>query len=627
MIAISILIVLGLIVFLMFGQKPKQNPFFKFKNKSEAEPNENIDYESTEDIEIDEDGREFKWVKVTRKVPRKTFLSGQLNSKYWGEIDETNYYDSSANKFFNFRIYEAIVHTTVTASCSCLKEGKTLCIGIHKEFEGPFEILNSSPITLNNLPDNLICDIKVDENNTKYYSILLHDIQLRNIKINRMLHQNEGDEVFGTLNADITGYILDFLTEITMEKEYLVSPIELAPLTIKVSPTLEKTYITTGNLEFKDGYYRKEYYFNDYETTYWSNWIRTNSNRNTTASGCASTSIGIIGIIFSIFFVLISLPSILWLLPIIGLYFLLSQFSITTWNWLALVIGLIILLTFLSSIIYSIADNTSPKGPTSVLLKINPQASVKSQGKPTLRQSSNYVDNPDTLITYTKVWKDYKNTTYTGRYWLMSSDLSTSSRFRNNLNISVDDETTYDEMLYRIKEHDKDLLQGVYQMFDSLKDSRHLNSISTAEMIVSFVQDFPFVLLLSNDCDPGLYENSFVEEFLTENPSLCRGFEKYGIYAPVEYLYFQEGDCDTRTTLLYTLLSHYNYDVCILSSELYSHSILGINLPFSGVTYKQGNERFVIWETTFPETGPGLLYPDIADMNNWRISLKSSEYE
>jgi hypothetical protein len=83
------------------------------------------------------------------------------------------------------------------------------------------------------------------------------------------------------------------------------------------------------------------------------------------------------------------------------------------------------------------------------------------------------------------------------------------------------------------------------------------------------------------------------------------------------------GDCDTRTLLIYTMLSHYGYDVAMLSSEYYSHSLIGINLPYNGRAYTYNTQRYVLWETTAPGIKPGILPNEISNLNYWRISLKS----
>jgi len=74
---------------------------------------------------------------------------------------------------------------------------------------------------------------------------------------------------------------------------------------------------------------------------------------------------------------------------------------------------------------------------------------------------------------------------------------------------------------------------------------------------------------------------------------------------------------------LYTLLANYGYDVVLLSSEFYNHSILGVNLPLRGLAYYYQNQRYILWETTAPDTKPGVLPSEITNLNYWRITLKS----
>jgi hypothetical protein len=83
------------------------------------------------------------------------------------------------------------------------------------------------------------------------------------------------------------------------------------------------------------------------------------------------------------------------------------------------------------------------------------------------------------------------------------------------------------------------------------------------------------------------------------------------------------GDCDSRTLLLYTLLSHYGYDVAIFSSEVYSHSLLGVVLPLEGAAYTFHNKRYVLWETTTTQMPPGIIAAPFNTLSNWRISLQS----
>ena len=68
-------------------------------------------------------------------------------------------------------------------------------------------------------------------------------------------------------------------------------------------------------------------------------------------------------------------------------------------------------------------------------------------------------------------------------------------------------------------------------------------------------------------------------------------------------------DCDTRTLLLYTVLSHYDYgDVVILKSDIYMHSILGVTQFSSGQTKViNGKFSYLLWETTAKNLPPGFI--------------------
>jgi hypothetical protein len=227
------------------------------------------------------------------------------------------------------------------------------------------------------------------------------------------------------------------------------------------------------------------------------------------------------------------------------------------------------------------------------------------------------------LIKHFRVWKDYDGNQYEGYIWTKASDYSKAKYFKNNLDVRQNTPRAYDEIIYSLKENDKHNLGGVYQLFDSIRKKEQLSNIKFAELIVSFVQDIPYAIIVPDDCNPNLYDDKFIQEYLTSENAQCDGFEKFGINSPVEFMSNLYGDCDTRTLLLYTMLAHYGYDVALFSSEYYSHSIIGVNLPISGIAYKYENQRYVLWETTAPNIKAGVLPKEISNLNYWRISLKS----
>jgi hypothetical protein len=156
---------------------------------------------------------------------------------------------------------------------------------------------------------------------------------------------------------------------------------------------------------------------------------------------------------------------------------------------------------------------------------------------------------------------------------------------------------------------------------DSVKMATMPSAPHFAEIIVTFVQDMPYCLVLPRGCDPALYNDEFIWKcWQAKIP--CDGNQPFGINTPVEFMASLKGDCDTRALLLYVLLSHYGYDVALLVSELYAHAIIGINLPYNGAAYQSGAQRYVLWETTSFEQ-PGIVPTKISNMNHWKISLKS----
>ena len=172
-----------------------------------------------------------------------------------------------------------------------------------------------------------------------------------------------------------------------------------------------------------------------------------------------------------------------------------------------------------------------------------------------------------------------------------------------------------------IFKNQKEKLQLLYPVFDALRWKNNLLNKEFAELIVSCIQDIPYTLILQNDCDPGLYEDPFIQDYLLNKEGNCLGNIKYGLLTPSEFWENLDGDCDTRTLLLFTILSHYGFDVAILSSNIYKHSILGINLPYKGVYKKIHGKRYYVWETTSKGFKPGMLPAKIADMRYWEPSL------
>jgi energy-coupling factor transporter transmembrane protein EcfT len=597
-IGIFILIVIILVALYYFFSKndATDNTISEIKKDTAKVYSDNIGSISLHnDYLIDNNGRKYKLLNLTREIPRRTYILGDLTGKYWGEIDQESETEYFQEKFFDFNIYEITVSNSKTQK------------------DVPFEIENASDFPRERLPELLAIRL-VD--NGKEYELNLHEPKFGIVNFDRKLHQIEGSEVFGTINTQVTGYVLDFITEEYKEIYYL--PEYKSGGTPPPPPPDKHTCITrtnnpTGKVERKENYYRNEYWCSCNVTKYWGEWIYSKPVDTSFKEGCSSSLLGLLGLIIGIVFFIFLLPHLVFLIPIFAFFLLLNFIPSTIWNWIFRSIAGILLFCFIASIIYFLTNSDS---------NYIPKPDVVDNEEEKLDTLIKILKN-DTLISHFRSWRDYDNNLYEGSYFVKLSSYQNAKSFKKNLQIIGNSPDEYDKILFSLKENDKSQINGLYQLFDSLKIKNQLGSILFAKMVVSFVQDIPYTLVLTENCDPNLYSDNFIKEYLSSNGAKCDGYQKFGINTPVEFLASLKGDCDTRTLLLYTILSHYNYDIALFSSEVYGHSIIGINLPMEGLSYNFQNRKYILWETTAPNMKPGILPTEISNTNNWRISLKS----
>jgi hypothetical protein len=245
--------------------------------------------------------------------------------------------------------------------------------------------------------------------------------------------------------------------------------------------------------------------------------------------------------------------------------------------------------------------------------------------KPNENRRNNFIVKKDTInnleiISHEVSWRNYEDKFYFGSLKIYTDEVNSSKIFRNSLN-EFKSKESYDLVLQKIHKNQKNKLGFIYNMFDSLNQKNNLKRHEFAEIIVSCIQDIPYTLILQDDCDYSLYTDVFIKEYLKKNKGACAGNVKFGIYSPCEFFERLDGDCDTRTLLLFTILNHYGFDVAILSSEIYRHSILGINLPYNGQSKIINGKKYVVWETTASGLKPGILPAHISNMRNWYPSL------
>lgn len=565
----------------------------------------------------DEEGNSCIRVKKKIETPRQTFIKGNIKGKYRGDLlalsDE--FYNSS---FYDFEIYEAFVDNAFTQK------------------NAPFEDCNINEFPREKLPEIFkVTLIQFGE----YFGINILEPRLCKFESNKKLHQIEGNEIFGTFEGLISGYILDYEVEEIEEIEYVNEfsdsmPLISSPEEVK-NNICESSKVPTGRTNRKGDYIRTEYRCKHHNDTVWGDYIyKPEKTITETGGGCFSSIFSILLLIIGLFLIIKFLPGLLYLIGFFIIIALLS-FLEPVLRWIFRILGPLLFIAFIGSLIYNFSNsggsrNFSPiPSSTDVPREITPIVEplpVVDNGT----DNFNPIDttqvvqqNNDSLITRYRQWKDYRGKVYEGTYQIKLSDFRKSSLFKNNLGLNDQNKRNYDQIIHSLKEYDKSKLNGLYQMFDSIQKTNHLNKNQFAEMVVTFVQDIRYALVLSDGCDPSLYNDRFTRNYLLNNKGFCDGNQRFGINTPIEFMTNLKGDCDTRTLLLYTILSHYNYDVAVMSSEFYGHSILGINLPYNGLAYNYKNQKYVLWETTALGSKPGVISNDISNINYWRISLKS----
>ncbi len=572
--------------------------FFLFRKKETVVSTAPAPVKKPDTPSTGEEGTE-QWQTVihTKLFRRKTFIKGKLIAKFYGELDYVKDAEGFVKeKYFDFTLYDAEIKDSV----------------FKKNNEGDFPEFKLKEIFPGNIqPSPLPCKISYN-GISGYFRINLCDVKLANIDFNkhRALHQEEDNEIFGTVEADITGYILEEFAE-QHEAKIKIEPAEMAnnPRQIPEQvPSVYKTFEKTGKTKTEGSYSWEEFWYSDRKTTYWGN--PKFIGRKETGS-CLSSIGQLLGLIWGMLFLIAIGPrGIIALIIIAGIGLLIAYFS-DIFKWLFRIAGILFLLFGILWFVSALQDQK----PAAL------KSFAKDEEKERKTIVENKLDKADSLIVHHRIWKDYDGNQYEGDICIRMSDFKQSNYFKRNLSLSNNSLFAYDKLLFDLKNQDSSKLYGVYILLDSIRMSNNLSSTQFAEAIVSFVQDIPYAIIVDNACDANLYNDYFTKSYLLNNQGECEGYQRFGINSPVEFMGTMKGDCDTRTLLLYSMLSHYGYDVALLSSEVYAHSILAVNLPFAGKSFNANGKQYVVWETTSPNIRAGLLPEAISDFNNWRISL------
>lgn len=221
-------------------------------------------------------------------------------------------------------------------------------------------------------------------------------------------------------------------------------------------------------------------------------------------------------------------------------------------------------------------------------------------------------DSAEAVHTIAREWLDYyNNENYKTRYTLQEEWHDQAYQAREGFTVETwqTDEDFWQQVYTELYDQSRNSLSFLEDSLKNIGDSLQLNREDFARMVVSFVQDIPYNYILSDSCDAKH----------TDFP--CVPFVKYGILSPIEFLCTLQGDCDTRTVLIFTLLKDFGYSPVIVNSNEYLHSMIALDIPTTGDYLEHKGKRYAFWETTNVGWLPGMLPPDMNNTNYWHIIL------
>ena len=232
--------------------------------------------------------------------------------------------------------------------------------------------------------------------------------------------------------------------------------------------------------------------------------------------------------------------------------------------------------------------------------------------------------NNETLVLYTskRKWVDNYGNNFSGELSVREKDYN---RLKNQIeNYNGKNNKYFWGRLYNyLEQKDTPSLDLVIDTFAKISREKKLNQMEFAEMVVSCIQDIPYAFVLQATCPTSENYDKTQKVILENCPECCIGNIKYGIQNPVSFIKNLKGDCDTRTVLIYSILKHFNYDVSIVNSDFYRHSIIGLNIPSAGKYKAYKGKKYMLWETTVKNYKIGELPPNFSNIAYWNIVLIS----
>ena len=220
-------------------------------------------------------------------------------------------------------------------------------------------------------------------------------------------------------------------------------------------------------------------------------------------------------------------------------------------------------------------------------------------------------------------WNDFFPREYFASYSTSSKQFEDSRSMHPAFaNPMVSDEMQYWNAVYsEFSGRDLPKLDSLCGYFAKEQQQKNLNSVQTAEMVITFIQEIPYCLVHEGSCREADLQAVFIREY-HQSGKPCLPEIIAGVQSPYEFLHNLKGDCDTRSLLGFSILSRLGIPASIWVSQAYGHSVLGVGLGSGSAYYKMaGGIRHAAVELTAKGFRLGMISPEQGDMNNWKIAL------
>jgi hypothetical protein len=226
-------------------------------------------------------------------------------------------------------------------------------------------------------------------------------------------------------------------------------------------------------------------------------------------------------------------------------------------------------------------------------------------------------------IDHSIEWTDFSSLHYQNKY--STQTLVAQQSLQQHLkwtHADVTDEMLFWHDLYKdLYENDREKLDSLINYFRSEWMNKNISLTEAAEMVVTFVQAIPYVLIHDGSCSEAQLMGGFISDYHQQGLP-CKAEVVAGIQSPYEFIHDLQGDCDTRSLLTYAILCGLNIKSSVWVSREYGHSIIGIAVPSTSKNFKALNgTRYFATELTAKGFRVGMIAPEHTDMNNWNIVL------